>query len=116
MTLFALFAGRAGLSEFVDHFRDPAVVAVSEKMRMQLYPELDSADPGRWLGKVTVENVDGIRSDAPARYWAGASSRSRRIRSRAKIGKRSKLRMQMYSCRKAHSSLRPTMLMSMVCR
>jgi 2-methylcitrate dehydratase PrpD len=65
-TVLGLIAcyGRAGLSEFAGHYRDPAVVAVREKVRMQLDPEVDGAYPDRWIGKVSVETVDGRRFDA----------------------------------------------------
>jgi 2-methylcitrate dehydratase PrpD len=65
-TVLGLIAcyGRAGLSEFADHYRDPAVVAVREKVRMQLDPEVDGAYPDRWIGKVSVATVDGRRFDA----------------------------------------------------
>ena len=56
--LIACF-GSAGLSEFEDRFRDPAVVALREKVRMVLDAEVDAAYPARWIGKVTVETTDG---------------------------------------------------------
>ena len=60
-TVLALVAlhGRAGLSEFDAHYRDPAVVALREKVRMQLDAEVDAAYPARWIGKVVVETTDG---------------------------------------------------------
>jgi 2-methylcitrate dehydratase PrpD len=50
---------RAGLVEFQDHFKDPAVAAFREKVTMALDPEVDHAYPARWIGKVTVETTDG---------------------------------------------------------
>jgi 2-methylcitrate dehydratase PrpD len=49
----------AGVSEFEQHFRDPAVTAFREKVEMVLDPEVDSAYPVQWIGKVTVETTDG---------------------------------------------------------
>jgi 2-methylcitrate dehydratase PrpD len=56
--LIALF-GRAGMTEFVDHFNDPRVAAFREKCAMALDPEVDQAYPKKWIGKVTVETADG---------------------------------------------------------
>jgi 2-methylcitrate dehydratase PrpD len=56
--LIAVF-GRAGLREFDEHFNDPQVAAFREKVKMVLDPEVDQAYPARWIGKVTVEKVDG---------------------------------------------------------
>ena len=56
--LIAVF-DRAGLTEFDEHYRDPRVVAVREKVRMELDAEVDRAYPQRWIGKVTVRTVDG---------------------------------------------------------
>nr|WP_221929251.1 MmgE/PrpD family protein [Tepidiphilus sp. J10] len=56
--LIAVF-GRAGLQEFETAFRDPRVVAFRGKVNMVLDPEVDSAYPQRWIGKVVVETVDG---------------------------------------------------------
>ena len=50
---------RAGLTEFEQHFRDPGIVAFRDRVRMALDPEVDAAYPRRWIGKVTVETVDG---------------------------------------------------------
>jgi len=65
-TVLALVAvhGRAGLTEFDRHFRDPAVLRFRDKVRMRLDPEVDAAYPARWIGKVTVETVDGRRFDS----------------------------------------------------
>ena len=60
-TVLALVAqyGQAGLAEFDAHWRDPAVVALREKVQMQLDVEVDAAYPARWIGKVIVETTDG---------------------------------------------------------
>jgi 2-methylcitrate dehydratase PrpD len=50
---------RAGLKEFEEHFTDPRVATFREKVTMALDPEVDGAYPARWIGKVTVETVDG---------------------------------------------------------
>ena len=62
-TVLALVAlhGHAGLGEFDAHYRDPAVVALREKVHMQLDAEVDAAYPARWIGKVIVETTDGRR-------------------------------------------------------
>jgi 2-methylcitrate dehydratase PrpD len=62
-TVLGLIAvsGRAGLAEFDANYRDAAVRAVHDKTVMQLDPEVDSAYPARWIGKVVVETVDGRR-------------------------------------------------------
>ena len=56
--MIALF-GRAGMTEFVDHFNDPRVAAFRERCAMALDPEVDQAYPENWIGKVTVETADG---------------------------------------------------------
>ncbi len=53
--------GRAGLGEFDAGYRDPSVMAFRDKVEMVLDPEVDGAYPARWIGKVTVETVDGRR-------------------------------------------------------
>jgi 2-methylcitrate dehydratase PrpD len=60
-TVLGLIAlkGRAGMEEFDAAFRDPAVVAFRERVRMELDPEVDAAYPARWIGKVIVETSDG---------------------------------------------------------
>jgi 2-methylcitrate dehydratase PrpD len=58
LAMIALF-GRAGLAEFAEHFRDPAVIAFRGKVRMALDAEVDRVYPARWIGKVTVETADG---------------------------------------------------------
>lgn len=56
--LIAVF-GSAGMLEFEQSFKDPRVVAVHDKVTMVLDEEVDCAYPVRWIGKVTVETVDG---------------------------------------------------------
>ncbi|HRA78682.1 MAG TPA: MmgE/PrpD family protein [Burkholderiaceae bacterium] len=56
--------GRAGLTEFDADYRDPAVVAFRDKVRMVLDPEVDQAYPARWIGKVQVQTTDGRRLEA----------------------------------------------------
>ncbi|MEO8185895.1 MAG: MmgE/PrpD family protein, partial [Burkholderiaceae bacterium] len=51
--------GRAGLAEFDQHWRDPAVTAVCRRITMQLDPDVDAAYPVRWIGKVEVKTRDG---------------------------------------------------------
>jgi len=60
-TVLGLIAlhGRAGLGEFDAHYRDPAVVALRQKVEMRLDDEVDAAYPARWIGKVVVETTDG---------------------------------------------------------
>ncbi len=50
---------RAGLSEFAEHFDDPEIASFREKVQMVVDPEVDRAYPERWLGKVTIQTVDG---------------------------------------------------------
>jgi 2-methylcitrate dehydratase PrpD len=52
---------RAGLTEFDRHFRDPAIVALRERVRMVQDDEIESAYPARWIGKVEVATTDGQR-------------------------------------------------------
>jgi 2-methylcitrate dehydratase PrpD len=49
----------AGLQEFDSAYNDPRVAAFRDKVAMQLDPEVDSAYPARWIGKVTVVTTDG---------------------------------------------------------
>jgi 2-methylcitrate dehydratase PrpD len=49
----------AGLQEFVDHFSDPEICALRDRVTMELDPEIDAAYPKRWIGKVTVILKDG---------------------------------------------------------
>lgn len=60
-TVLALVAvlGRAGLTEFDRSFRATEVVDFRDKVVMELDPEVDSAYPARWIGKVRVETNDG---------------------------------------------------------
>jgi len=61
-TVLGLIAvhGKAGLPEFHElALTDPAVAAFRDKVSMTLDPEVDSAYPQRWLGRVTVITTDG---------------------------------------------------------
>ncbi len=60
-TVLALAArfGHAGLTEFDAEFLAPETVALREKVTMVLDAEVDAAYPQRWIGKVTVQTVDG---------------------------------------------------------
>ena len=60
-TVLALVArfGHAGLPEFERHFLDDSTQALRERTSMELDPEIDSAYPQRWIGKVTVHTADG---------------------------------------------------------
>jgi 2-methylcitrate dehydratase PrpD len=49
----------AGMLEFDTHFNAPSIAAFRAKVHMELDPEVDRAYPVRWIGKVTVETVDG---------------------------------------------------------
>ena len=51
--------GAAGLADFEEGWQRPDVVALRERVRMQLDAEVDAAYPRRWIGKVTVETRDG---------------------------------------------------------
>jgi 2-methylcitrate dehydratase PrpD len=44
----------AGLQEFDQHFHDQAICAFRDRVTMILDPEVDSAYPQRWIGKVKV--------------------------------------------------------------
>ncbi len=44
----------AGLQEFDQHFHDDAICAFRDRVTMILDPEVDSAYPQRWIGKVRV--------------------------------------------------------------
>jgi 2-methylcitrate dehydratase PrpD len=50
---------RAGLAEFAQHFRDPRVVALRDRVRMVQDAEVEAAYPRRWIAKVEVETTDG---------------------------------------------------------
>ncbi|WP_241067403.1 MmgE/PrpD family protein [Achromobacter insuavis] len=60
-TVLGLIArqGRAGLPEFDAALDDPAVADFRGRVTMELDPEVDSAYPQRWIGKVTVHTRDG---------------------------------------------------------
>lgn len=58
--------GRAGLTDFDAHWRDPAVIAFRDRVAMRLDPEVDAAYPARWIGKVTVRTKDGRMFEARA--------------------------------------------------
>jgi len=50
---------RAGLAEFQAHFRDPAIVALRDRVTMAHDDEVEAAYPARWIGKVDVVTKDG---------------------------------------------------------
>ncbi|HSQ04856.1 MAG TPA: MmgE/PrpD family protein, partial [Burkholderiales bacterium] len=59
LALIALH-GRAGLMDFSDAaLREPRLREFHDKVRMELDPEIDSAYPRRWMGRVTVRTRDG---------------------------------------------------------
>lgn len=60
-TVLGLIAqfGSAGLTEFEQHFNDPRVVQLRDKIKMELDAEVDRAYPQRWIGKVSVQTTDG---------------------------------------------------------
>ena len=60
-TVLALIALRhsASLDEFETALDDAAVAAFRDKVTMVLDPQVDSAYPARWIGKVTVQTTDG---------------------------------------------------------
>jgi 2-methylcitrate dehydratase PrpD len=49
---------RAGLAEFQQHFRDPRVVALRNRVRMVRDDDVEAAYPERWIGKVEVTTAD----------------------------------------------------------
>jgi 2-methylcitrate dehydratase PrpD len=52
--------GRAGLADFTEAaLRDTGLRAFHDRVRMVLDPEIDSAYPRRWLGRVAVTTRDG---------------------------------------------------------
>jgi 2-methylcitrate dehydratase PrpD len=51
----------AGLKEFDSAYNDPGIAAFRAKVGMVLDQEVDQAYPARWIGKVTVQTVDGRR-------------------------------------------------------
>jgi 2-methylcitrate dehydratase PrpD len=50
---------RAGMSDFDAHFRESATVDFARKVGMAFDRDVDAAYPQRWIGKVTVETIDG---------------------------------------------------------
>ncbi|GAC1427281.1 MAG: MmgE/PrpD family protein [Burkholderiaceae bacterium] len=60
-TVLALIAQfhRAGMKEFDSFYNDSATIAFRDKVLMALDAEVDRAYPTQWIGKVTVETVDG---------------------------------------------------------
>ena len=60
-TVLALAArfGHAGLTEFDEQYLAADTVALRDKVTMVLDPEVDTAYPQRWIGKVTVQTTDG---------------------------------------------------------
>jgi len=49
----------AGMKEFETYYNDAGVAAFRDKVQMAIDTEVDQAYPARWIGKVTVETVDG---------------------------------------------------------
>ncbi|MGB7191872.1 MAG: MmgE/PrpD family protein [Collimonas pratensis] len=49
----------AGMKEFDAYYNDARIAAFRDKVRMEIDIEVDRAYPARWIGKVTVETVDG---------------------------------------------------------
>jgi len=49
----------AGLNEFAEHFNDPEICALRNRVSMILDPEVDQAYPQRWIGKVKVYLKNG---------------------------------------------------------
>ena len=64
-TVLALIAHYqfAGLQEFDQHFHDDAICLFRDRVTMTLDPEVDSAYPQRWIGKVKVHLLDGRTLD-----------------------------------------------------
>jgi 2-methylcitrate dehydratase PrpD len=60
-TVLALIAHYqfAGLREFDQHFHDDAICLFRDRVTMSLDPEVDSAYPQRWIGKVNVHLQNG---------------------------------------------------------
>jgi 2-methylcitrate dehydratase PrpD len=54
---------QAGLPEFDAQWRSAQVAAFRDKVTMVLDPEVDSAYPARWIGKVRVRTNDGRELD-----------------------------------------------------
>ena len=51
--------GHAGLTEFDDHYQSDQTKTLRDKVEMVLDPEVDTAYPQRWIGKVSVTTTDG---------------------------------------------------------
>ena len=49
----------AGLQEFDQHFHDDAICLFRDRVTMTLDPEVDTAYPQRWIGKVKVHLTNG---------------------------------------------------------
>jgi 2-methylcitrate dehydratase PrpD len=49
----------ATVDDFDKRFRDGQTITFAKKVSMALDPEVDSAYPTRWIGKVVVETIDG---------------------------------------------------------
>lgn len=60
-TVLGLLAvhGVAGVQEFEAHYADPEVADFRVRVSMALDKEVDTAYPLRWIGKVTVQTMDG---------------------------------------------------------
>jgi 2-methylcitrate dehydratase PrpD len=59
LALIALY-GRAGVGEFTDEtLQDPAIRDFLRRVEMVCDAEIDAAYPQRWLGKVSLETIDG---------------------------------------------------------
>lgn len=59
LSLIALFR-RAGVSEFTDDaLQDSAIRSFMERVEMVLDPEIDTAYPERWLGRVEIQLTNG---------------------------------------------------------
>ena len=60
-TVLALAArhGHAGLTEFDRDYLAQETVALRDRVSMELDAEVDAAYPRRWIGKVTVQTIDG---------------------------------------------------------
>jgi 2-methylcitrate dehydratase PrpD len=52
-----------GLGEFDSAYKEKAVIDFRDRVTMELDPEVDAAYPARWIGKVTVQTVDGQAFD-----------------------------------------------------
>ena len=50
---------RAGMGDFDVHFRESGTVDFAKKVGMAFDRDVDAAYPQRWIGKVTVETIDG---------------------------------------------------------